>query len=46
MDKTDLSLTFSALGLAVALGVGPLAAALLATYLAGLLTGQAKRRGP
>jgi hypothetical protein len=45
MDKTDLSLILSALGLAVALGLGPIASALLAGYLAGPLTSN-KRRGP
>lgn len=46
MDKTDLSLILSALGLAVALGIGLTACALLATFIAGLLIGQTTRRGP
>jgi hypothetical protein len=46
MDKTDLSLILSALGLAVALGIGLVACALLATFMAGLLIGQTTRRGP
>jgi hypothetical protein len=45
MDKTDLSLILSALGLAVSLGLGLIAAAVLTTFLAGLLTGS-RRRGP
>jgi hypothetical protein len=45
MDKTDLSLILSAPGLAVSLGLGLIAAALLAAFLAGLLTGN-RRRGP
>jgi hypothetical protein len=38
MDKTDLGLILSATALAVSLGIGPTAAALIAGYLAGLLT--------
>lgn len=45
MDKTDLSLIPSALGLAVSLGLGVIAAAVRAAFLAGLLTGS-RRRGP
>jgi hypothetical protein len=45
MDKTDLSLILSALGLAVSLGVGPLAVALFAAFLAGRLS-TSRRRGP
>ena len=46
MHKTDLSPIISALGLAVALGTGLTACALLATFIAGLLIGQTTRRGP
>jgi hypothetical protein len=42
MDRTDLSLILSALGLAISLGLGLTAVALLAGYLAGFLT--ARRR--
>jgi hypothetical protein len=45
INKTDLSLILSALGLAISLGLGFTAAALLAGYLAGLLTAS-QRRGP
>jgi hypothetical protein len=45
MDKTDLSLILSALGIAIALGLSRTAAALIAGYLAGWLTAR-KRRDP
>jgi hypothetical protein len=45
MDKTDLSLILSAAGLAISLGLGLIAAALVAAFLAGLLTGK-QFRGP
>jgi len=38
MHKTDLGLILSATALAVSLGIGRTAAALIAGYLAGLLT--------
>jgi hypothetical protein len=45
MDKTDLGLILSATALAVSLGIGPTAAALIAGYIAGLLT-RARRPRP
>jgi hypothetical protein len=46
MDKTDLSLLLSALGLAVSLGIGLIATSLIAAFAAGLLIGRKTRRGP
>jgi hypothetical protein len=46
MDKTDLSLLFSVPGLAVSLGLGLIATALIAAFAAGLLIGRTTRRGP
>jgi hypothetical protein len=40
MDKTDLSLILSTAGVAISLGLGVIAAALVAAFLAGLLTGK------
>ena len=45
MDKTDTALILSALSVALALGIGPVASALLAGYLAGTLT-TSRWRGP
>jgi|tagenome__1003787_1003787.scaffolds.fasta_scaffold19529744_2 hypothetical protein len=44
--KTDLSLILNTLSLAVALGAGPIAAALLAAFAAGLLIAKATRPRP
>jgi hypothetical protein len=46
MDKTDLSLLLSALGLAITLGVGLITTAVIAAFTAGLLIGHQTRRGP
>jgi hypothetical protein len=46
MDKTNLSLILSALGLAVELGADPIATAILAAFTAGLYTGKTTRPRP
>jgi hypothetical protein len=45
MDKTDLSLTFSAFG-ALAVLLGTVAALVTTAFVAGLLIGQARRPPP
>jgi hypothetical protein len=46
MDKTNLSLLLSAVGLAVSLGAGLVAALVLGAFCAGLLLGSSGRPEP
>jgi hypothetical protein len=46
MDKTDLSLILSSLGVLLALNLGLVAVAVLAALLIGILIGRATRHDP
>jgi hypothetical protein len=43
IDRTDLSLLLSTLALAVSIGIGPIAVALIAAFAGGLLLGSRAR---